>query len=353
MSSLFLLLLFPLCWPLVARYLWSARITWAEMGAQMAIACAVIGAGYALGNIGQTHDNEVWNGSVTSKKMERVHCRHSYDCMCVSVSCGKDCTTRVCQTCYEHIFDNDWNLYSDLGGMRISTIDRQGLREPPRWTRARAGDPVAQTHSFTNYVKAVPESLYHANPNLKLKFSGMIPEYPLRIYDYHYLDRVLTVGVSLPDLAQWNLDLANALRYLGPNKQANVIIVVVKTPDPAYQYAIESAWIGGKKNDIIVLLGVTSPPRIDWVRISSWTDRQIFKVQLRDALMIVGELDRTRVIDTIDVHTRATFVRKNMADFEYLKDEIEPPEWVIIALAILGIIGSLGLSWFFYENETI
>ena len=39
------------------------------------------------------------------------------------------------------------------------------------------------------------------------------------------------------------------------------------------------------KNDVVVVMGTPSYPRIDWVQVLSWTDVELFKVQLRDELM--------------------------------------------------------------------
>src|SRR4051812_22989724 len=74
----------------------------------------VAGAILAFSIFGQTMDEEVWNGHVTSKEQVRVSCSHSYSCNCRQ-SCtssgkgGQSCTT-VCDTCYEHSNDYDWDL---------------------------------------------------------------------------------------------------------------------------------------------------------------------------------------------------------------------------------------------------
>ena len=125
----------------------------------------------------------------------------------------------------------------------------------------------------------------------------------------------------------------------------------VNTPDRNYINALESAWLGGKKNDIIIAVGVTQWPHIDWVEVSSWTKQELFKVQLRDDLQALGDVDRAQFMALINKHTTETFVRRSMKDFEYLSDEIEPALWVIILATVLGVLASLGLSYWFYRED--
>ena len=40
-----------------------------------------------------------------------------------------------------------------------------------------------------------------------------------------------------------------------------------------------------------------------------------------------------------------------MKEFEYLKDDIEPPTWLIVLCLVLGIGGSIGVSFVFYKHD--
>jgi hypothetical protein len=213
------------------------------------------------------------------------------------------------------------------------------------------GDPVAAARAYTNYIKAVPESLFHAKISLSKQYADKIPPYPSQIYDYYNINRVLSVGVPVPDLPAWNTGVSQIMRKLGPQRHANVVIVFVNDANSSYVHALEGAWLGGKKNDVVVVVGTTSYPTIEWVRIMSWTDKEIFKVQLRDELQALGTVDRSAFLGIIEKHTMATFVRKSMKDFEYLKEEIEPPLWVVVLAGVLGLLAALGSTYFFYRND--
>lgn len=347
-TTLLILLLLPLFIPIAAKFVGGNTFEWKVVPIVIVISTILTVWMFYSGRGLKTLDTEILNGEVTNKQRNKVSCSHSYPCNCRPSCSGsgnsRSCST-VCQTCYEHSYDVDWDVYSNIGGFTISREDQQGLREPKRWSIVENGQPVARTNVYTNYVKAVPQSLFHANNATEnAKFASQIPTYPIGVYDYQYVDRVIPIGLSVPDLRQWNTDLALALRKLGPQKQANVVIVMVKNSDPNYAYALRDAWMNSKKNDIVVIFGVTEYPKIEWVRILSWTDKELFKVQLRDELLETKELDRTKVIPLISQHTMSTFHRKSMKDFAYLEAEIDPPEWMIYLLIGILVIGNFGVA---------
>jgi hypothetical protein len=356
MVTLAFLLLFPLAWPFIAKAIWKHEITLGELGANIGIGVVVVLIGWFAGRSLQTSDYEVLNGQVTSKSSRHVSCDHSYSCNCRQTCSGsgknKSCST-TCDTCHEHSYDVDWNLFTSVGTLRIDRIDRRGIGEPPRYMRAQVGDPVAQSHSFTNYVKAAPDSLFNTAIEQKalMQFDKLIPQYPGNIYDYHYINRVLTQGVAVPDVTEWNRDLAMRLRNLGPTKQVNAVILFTNQKDPQYATALRAAWLGGKKNDVIVVMGTPSYPAIDWVRVISWTDEELFKVQLRDDLLDLKTVDRTAVLNQVEQHIATQFKRKHMKDFEYLQSDIKPPTWALILLIMLSIGSSLGASLYFARND--
>ena len=72
MSPIFLLLLFPLIWPFIAKRIWNAEITWSELGLNIVIIAVLTAGTYQLGKYGATSDTEVWNGVVTGKEVNDV-----------------------------------------------------------------------------------------------------------------------------------------------------------------------------------------------------------------------------------------------------------------------------------------
>jgi hypothetical protein len=289
-----------------------------------------------IGIESQLTDTEILNGEIISKTKEEVSCEHSYQCNCTTSCSGLNCST-VCQTCYEHTHDYDWNLNSNVGTIKIQRIDDQGKKTPPRWSAARVGEPVAVTHEFRNYVRASDSSLFYTgHGTISGQFEGQIPQYPMSIYDYHRLDRVLSAGVQIDSRKLSNI-LSEKLKALGPARQANVIVVFTKH-GPAYAEAQYAHWFGGKKNDVIVTVGVDGE-KIAWADVRAWTDSQLFKVQLRDRIVFMETFNPEKVLDEISDEVMKSFSRKSFKDFEYLKDDLWL-DWYVYLIVILIQVGA-------------
>lgn len=359
MTTYYALLLLTLPIPWIAKLIWPHQIKWPELAATLAVNFLVITLLFFVGTAGQTADREIWNGEIVSKDRKHGHYLRPYSCNCRQTcsGSGKDRTCyETCDTCYEDRYTVSWTARSNIGDFTIEHLDRGSsgvykTADPARYTEIKAGDACSRSMPFTNYIKAVPESLFHANPVILAKFADMVPEYPGKIYDHYKINRVLAVGVNLPDAAAWNHDLSSTLRKLGPQRQANVVVVFVNTNDANYTHALESKWVGGKKNDTILVVGTTQYPKIDWVNVISWSKNELFKVQLRDDVLALENVDRAGIMQAINKNVSTTFQRRDMKEFEYLKDEIEPPMWAVVTIGILGMLLSLGASFYFYRHD--
>lgn len=332
------------------------RITLKEFLVMEAAVAVVLTLGYFIARYQSTSDREVWNSKIVEKARNIVSCSHSYPCNCYE-SCSSDgkgnqsCTT-ICQTCYEHSFDVDWDVYtSSRERINISRIDSQGLDQPPRWTQAYVGEPVTTAHGYTNYILANPDSILRRTGATD-RFKQWIPQYPLNIYDYYRCNKFLSVGYTEPGDGFWQHLLSDINGDLGPTKQVNVIVVAVKNADPAYEYALSEAWIGGKKNDVIVLLGVPDYPKIGWARILSWSTAADLKVDLRDQILQIGTMEkRDEIAAAIRENVQAKFKRRHMKDFEYLIAGAQPGTTGTIVLFVLGSAMCLVLAVFFYRED--
>jgi hypothetical protein len=362
-----IMLLWLMCVPLVlsiaslfvAHRLANGQLSWGQLtlisaGAMLG-SCLFLAMTFYLGKSAKTADTEVWNGQVTSKS--RVHGTYieSYSCNCHQSCSGsgknRSCSEH-CDTCYRDHWTVNWSCESTLGHFHIDGADWTSpgvynLPDPPRYTIIKQGDPVSETHNYTNYIKAVPDTLFRpAAASLKERFAKSIPQYPDQIYDLYHIDRVIPVGVNIPNLREWNNKLSDALKTLGPRKQANSVIVITNTNDPNYFYALQDAWLNGKKNDIVVVIGAPDfPHKPEWVRIMALTQHDIFQVKLRDDIMALDELTPDSVIGAIAGETESTFQRKRMRDFAYLDAEIDPPDWVMITALVFIILVYIG-AWF-------
>lgn len=338
------LLLVPFAVALVG-FLTSRRVCWREFLLQVVVQSLVLGGAYAIARHQATADVEIWNGAVASKDHGTHGCCHSYPCNCRSVSCGKDCSTTVCDTCYDHSYDY-WYEATDTTGTTV--YSRRCARSvPDRWEAIRIGEPTAHEHTYTNYIKGAPDSILRRS-EAAAAWAGKLPRYPL-VYDHYRLQRVVDLGVGLP--ADVDEQLGDLAARLGSAKQVNVLLVAVKTGDESFLEALRQAWLGGKKNDVVVVLGMPAPPAIAWAGVLSWTARQDFLVDLRNDLLSVATFDASAVLGRIEHRVAAQFVRRPMADFEYLAAAVEPSTGWCVALFVLGLALAIGLHVVMVRND--
>lgn len=349
------ILLIPLLTAWFAKYFMKDTITWKEMGVQMGISCLIVGLVLAGGMYSQTQDTEIYNGRVAKKFQDRVSCSHSYSCNCRTVTSGsgKNATTStVCDTCYEHSWDYNWVVEASYGDhVNISRVDRQGTKEPPRFTQVQIDEPFSQEHSFTNYIKAVPESIFN-DQTCSDEQMALVPNYP-QVHDYYRVNRVQVQGVPLKNHKGWNDGLNDIAKELGASLEVNPIIQFVNTADPTYEFALQKKWIGGKKNDVTVIFGVTEYPKVDFVRVVSWENEDL-KHHLRNNLEKIDLLnDETMLysLNTIKKDIGEHYDRMHMRDYEYLKDQIEPPMWSVVTGFILALLLSVGLTYYFHTQD--
>lgn len=357
--ELMLLLFVPLFWPLVAKAIWHHKITKLEIAINIGVVSVLVTCVYFAGLFHQTADTEVWNGVLTKK--ERVHGSYirTYQCMCVQHCSGSGSSQSChssCQTCFEHHYTVMWDAETSIGGIQFAHLDWTSRRvydqpDPAAYVKASIGDPVATERSFTNYVKAVPDSLFH---ELSIAHAAEeIPAYP-RVHNFYQIDRVLNVESVVPLEAQQTLDsrLDLALRSLGKEKEVNVIVFLTEIDDPNYRYAVEKAWLGGKKNDVVVFIGLDGLT-ITWVDVMTWArniGNEYFHVTLRDTLLTNKTFDAIMFSEQIIKAVEEQYDRPRMRDFEYLKKEISPPTWLIGLAFVLGLGGSVGLSVLLARN---
>lgn len=342
----------------VGSWFFTDKITLWEVAVQLVVQIIfIVVMSLIMLNANMT-DLEAWNGNITDKGSQKVSCQHSYKCFCHTTchqscsgsgknrSCHQSCTEH-CETCYEHRFDVEWFAKNSLGERwEIDTIDRQGLSQPPRWTSISIGEPTSSLHSYENYIKGSPDSLFHKT-NFTEEEVNTLPAYPDRVYDYWKLNRFVQVGTNLADTKDWNEGISMLSGELGEKKQSNIVVVLVKDKPREFFYTLERFWLGGKKNDVILVIGTDANNSVLWAEVMSLSNED-FKVYLRNAVLALNTLDRTKVLSIIRYNVVNHYQRRPMKDFEYLKESIKPTrrQWIIGLL--LGIILSFGLSIFFF-----
>lgn len=349
---LFCLLLVPIIIGGFGFYFGKGRINLREFGCHIVVACSIIGLGYGLALQNRSHDIEHWNGVITIKDMETTGCCHSYPCNCHEICSGsgedRSCYTH-CDTCHLHSHDKEFFATTSNGENAYSDgCNAPGDEPPARWKSINIGEPTSIEHGFTNYIKGNPDSILRRQGSLE-KWANHVPAYP-RVYDYYRASKILIDGLNVPELQKFNEQLSKINARLGKEKQVNIIIILTSVRDLSYAEAVKEAWLGGKKNDFIVIVGLSDYPTIEWVNILSWTTRESLKVTLRNALLEQKTFDESSLM-LIEEAVKKDFVIRQWQDFDYLKATVEPTPIVQAVLMFVGVLLSIGLQIYFYHED--
>ena len=361
MALLGISLIMILAWAGLTHFCFPQKIVFKESLLQSSI--ATIFAVVVIGGLYYTDmkDFSIINGHITDKKSVKVSCSHSYDCFCYE-SCSGSGENRscheVCQTCYEHDYDVDWRVFSTVGTWNINRVNRQGTKMPPRWDAVVIGEPASNVVANINYIKAAPDSLFRdSDKSITQQFANLIPKYP-KIFDYYRFNRIIELGVKYPEATELNNRLSLELRELGPAKQVNILVFFVNTPDPNYRYAIEREWLGGKKNDVIVLFGIDNDAKMLWTDIITFgrnSGNELLSIKLKDNItQLVNDEQFTsaEMLSNAIIRVVSTdFKRKEMKNFEYLKDDYSISMKALFWYIGLQLIILLGTTILFYHKD--
>lgn len=368
----------PIIIALGAKLLLDHTFTWAEFAAQVVAVCLIVLIVWALGRFSNTGDVELWNGQVTQKEIDRRNCQWGWrdypDSFCTNYSTrqvrdGETCTThtdsngksrRSCRPKYKtqykstYSWEQKFYVYTNVKETyQISRVDAQGAHTPPRYTQAYVGEPVSARKSYTNWIRAAADNLFHEDGQAEDKYREILPAYPDKVYDYYRVDRVLAVGnIQVPHL--WNSMLDEKLKELGPKKQMNAVVVIVDAnlAQADFAFALRRFWMGFKKNDTVIVVGLDKG-MLKWAEVMSWSKQSIYDISLRDYLF--SQIDKpfnfATTTDKLQEFGLQLYERREMKEFEYLKSQIPTPTWLTIMLLVLSVGGSLGLTWFFHKED--
>lgn len=344
---IWLVLLLPMLVPLICAFKYKTRRALGEYAIHVVITIAITCGVFYAGKYYPAMDVEILNGQVTDKKKVYNPRTEYYDCNCRNVThssgSGKNRTTytsRECSTCTRIIPEWDWTVYTTVGKLNIDRIDGRGKREPPRWTKVEIGESAACENTYINQIKGVRDSIFHYDKDLITQYKDKIPSYP-RVNDYYRYNRI--INTTEVDTRGWNDYINERLKTLGKEKQLNIIVIVTDL-DYGFFDALKYHWLGGKKNDVVMVIG-NKEGKVAWFGSTSLADgykNQHLHAQLR--MNSHGKtIDSQFLEEQVDIIGK-DFVRTPMEEFNYLTSESEPPSWIIILAIIVGVSASIGVS---------
>lgn len=365
------------------------EFTWTERILQVLITILSTFSIYGifLFTAGDLHDTEVWNGTVKSSSYYEGWTERVETTVCADSNKDGSCKryeTKVSYVDHQpywqihttngediHIkAENYRNLRRHFGNEKFEFIIHpnqssvgDGNAYHTEWNGSeQLAIPTAVEHPYVNYLKAAKNSILYPSLASETGYEELLLSYP-RVQSSNWgeieLNRVMVAGSRVPQ--EWIKALDQQLDMiaskLGHAKQMNVLVYVVNTKDRAFLYALESHWTKGKKNDVIVIIGVTDFPKVEWASVMAWTENELFKVQLRDRIEGLKDIQEATVVSNViadqigKTPSDGGFERMPMKKLEYLIYDIKVPFWTILVVTIIVLIISISTSCIMENNN--
>ena len=239
--------------------------------------------------------------------------------------------------------------------------------------------PSSVEHYFVNWVKATQKDDEESRL-LREQFNHLLKDYPkLAASDYGpiQVNRVIQAGTNLPEEFCKKIDagLDNLLGEIGTSKQVNILVYFVNSNNPQFEDALRDHWVNGKKNDVIVIIGVEENKNaaqnvsvlgrqvISWSGVLAWVeeptgDKEGFRQLLAQRMVKLRNLDHPpeKIVQEIGDQiitpvARGGFQRKAMAEFSHLASEIAMPWWANILVVLSSTLVMLLTGWSFHRGS--
>lgn len=182
--------------------------------------------------------------------------------------------------------------------------------------------PVTKLVHFENRIKAAPSTFSF----LKVPKEVKVFPYPKNDNPFHS-DRLIG-SAALLDALQF--DQMNS--RLGPNKKVNVILVGMGNVGSFDSQWQESAWLRGKKNDIVIVFGGLNK-KPTWVKTFSWGEGLALK---NIETLLLREGVSNQILPKIEEEIKKNFVRGDWSRFNYITIEMPMGRlWIYIVILIV------------------
>lgn len=328
-----------------------------------AVVALIMAAGFQWAAVtGMTHDREVWSGQVESARHVPAWTEQYTRVVTRTVGSGKNMRTITELRTETDYNPEHWFMVDTLGRTlniseaefnEIRQITKAGVERQPGDRSNHIGGhmisgdplddvlvglrevmPVVDTQNFENRVRAAPTvfSFPKVPPTVKVE------QYPWPQGEF-ISNRVINAPITA---LEW--DRLNSL--VGPAVHCNAIIVYFKEGGPEMAQWQKAAWVGGKKNDLVICYGGKNPSKAEWVDVFGWTEAELVKANLR-TLVLKNQVNN-QLVPQIQAEIMKNFKAKDWHKFDYIS--IEPPPWAYITFFITLSLFQAGTWWWFHNN---
>lgn len=346
------------------KVLFKKEITMREFGihtlASLAITALVYGVSY-LFLYSKTADTEILNGFVTDKYRDTIICTEYSSCKnyyykteyYYAYSNGKLKKRSRQVKVFLYPTEFDWIVKTSLGDSHeIERIDDRGVYPPPKFIAVNKGDYAASTNIYQNPLLITEVSLFNSSSNQNLfteKELEEVPNYP-KIFEQYKFNPVLNATKfntkEISDLVR------DRMRELGKKKELNTVFVLYNpaTAPAQYKEKIMEKWHGGKKNDVILFMGVDNTGIITEFSSVSYANNMGNEfLHSTLSMFMAGSTEslNTTTIDSIMNIISDEFKRMPASEFEYLIRDVKPSPFLSILIVLIVCV----LGVFFVKND--
>lgn len=201
--------------------------------------------------------------------------------------------------------------------------------------------PLTTTHTYENRVKASTSVFNFMKVDSLARVTYGLYDHP-RVTD-KFLDQPI-LGIN----SAWASHKLRALNAInGSSRQLRMMIVVFE--DKPYEAGLmqEAYWVGGNKNEFILVIGKKGD-QIKWTKVISWTEEIGLKMKVEREVKAMSKFNLVGIVDYMGSNVPMAWKRKSFKDFNYLKVEI--PIGTVIWMAVINLVLTIGLMVFFILN---
>lgn len=186
--------------------------------------------------------------------------------------------------------------------------------------------PTTERWTFENRIKAAPSVFSFA----KVPPGSGVYGYPVN-GDFMRSDRLL--GSAATSIPVRDFDLLNS--DLGPRKKVNIILAGFGVRDSSIAQLQQAAWIGGKKNDLVICYGGGTAAKPDWCVVFGWTESELCKKNIQTLVLNHG-VDKA-LLPLLRDEVVLNYRIKDWTKFDYITVELPVSHVVWFLLAMVAV----------------
>lgn len=346
-------LLIPLITVIVLSIYFPKKVNFLERAIVFVVPIIAIIIAKLVSTATQTRDTEYWNSyGVQATYYERWNEWIEEQCCAEEDSSGNCISWYDCSYCEEH--PAYWQITDNLGKTyRYNSRDFE--RAAVMWNNRNFKDMHRDYHTVDGdaYVTRYDRKFEHTIPICKqytyenriqcsksvMNFddvdTGVIRQYGLYSYPaynsiYHYNPIQGVSDRKATERLRWH----NA--HLGKKKQVHMMILVFHDQPIRAALLQEQHWKRGNKNEFILCIGrKKGEKKTKWAKVISWTDVKDVMVRVARKTKQM-EYDMVKIVDMMADEVDKHFIRKQFADFSYIR--VEPTTTAIVITYLVTLL---------------